>query len=202
VDSVLNEAKGYLLGAYNNIINVLMNERSKNEMKQSPFFSQIYQLLPIMIVCLITYVTSPTFDLQAVLGNKFISEIINHLLRFITYCGCQTEFYQILSESKTSLLVDVIYPFISTSPKEYQQMLDEPEEFVNLALDTVDKQQSDIPKTTAGTLLEMLCDHIDGSTTFISQIAIMIINHAVACQSGNQPNFQDPNNPYFLLKDI
>ena len=33
VDSVVNESKGYLLGAYNNIINVILNERSKNEAK-------------------------------------------------------------------------------------------------------------------------------------------------------------------------
>jgi hypothetical protein len=44
-------------------------------------------------------------------------------------------------------------------------MVDEPEEFVNLALDTIDKQESNVPKTAAAQVLEMYCDHIDGSTT-------------------------------------
>ena len=47
-------------------------------------------------------------------------------------------------------------------------MIDEPEEFVNLALDTVDKQESDVPKTAAATLVETLCDHIDGSTSLLA----------------------------------
>lgn len=59
-------------------------------------------------------------------------------------------------------------------------MTEEPEEFVNLALDTVDKQQSDIPKTSAAQLLEMLCDHIDGATTFITQISIAIIKNGIS----------------------
>ena len=58
---------------------------------------------------------------------------------------------------------------------EYLKMVDEPEEFVNLALDTIDKQESNIPKTAAASLLEIFCDHIDGSTTQISQIAILIV---------------------------
>ena len=47
-------------------------------------------------------------------------------------------------------------------------MIEQPEEFVNLALDTIDKQSSEIPKTAAAALLEVFCDHIDGSTSFIS----------------------------------
>ena len=47
-------------------------------------------------------------------------------------------------------------------------MKEDPEEFVNLALDTVDKQESDMPKTAAASLLETLCDHIDGSTSFLA----------------------------------
>lgn len=58
-------------------------------------------------------------------------------------------------------------------------MMEEPEEFVNLALDTIDKQSSDIPKTSAAALLEVFCDHIDGSTSFISQFCALIINQAV-----------------------
>ena len=72
-----------------------------------------------------------------------------------------------MSESKTSLLIDVILPMLHTSKKEIFMMADEPEEFVNLSLDTVDKQISDIPKTAAASLLETFCDHIDGCTSFI-----------------------------------
>ena len=39
---------------------------------------------------------------------------------------------------------------------------------MNIALDVVDKQEADLPKTAATTLLETLCDHIDGSTSYLA----------------------------------
>ena len=38
------------------------------------------------------------------------------------------------------MIVDVIFPLLCTTKEEYLQMIDEPQEFVSLALDTVDKQ--------------------------------------------------------------
>lgn len=81
-------------------------------------------------------------------------------------------------------------------------MVEEPEEFVNLALDTVDKQSSEVPKTAAAQLLEMLCDHIDGSTSFIAQLCAMVVNHAVAVLGGQGDSIGDPNSPYHILKEL
>lgn len=47
-------------------------------------------------------------------------------------------------------------------------MEEEPEEFIHLASDTVDKQASEILKTSTAGVIEMLSDHIDGCTTYIS----------------------------------
>ena len=63
---------------------------------------------------------------------------------------------------------------------EIEKMENDPEDFVNLSLDTIDKQQSGIVKTAAAGLLEMLSDHIDGCTTFSSQMAIIMINYSVS----------------------
>jgi len=61
------------------------------------------------------------------------------MMKFISIAGAQTEFYQVMSDSKTSLFIDVIFPFLTTSSSERKMMVEEPEEFVNLALDTIDK---------------------------------------------------------------
>lgn len=68
-----------------------------------------------------------------------LSNLVTQMLKFITLCGGQSEFYNVLSESKTSLLVDVLLPLIATSKREAAMMIEEPQEFVNLALDTIDK---------------------------------------------------------------
>lgn len=47
-------------------------------------------------------------------------------------------------------------------------MVKDPDSFINLALDTCDKQKSKIAKTQAAKLLEAICDNIDGAVSFIT----------------------------------
>lgn len=47
-------------------------------------------------------------------------------------------------------------------------MIKDPDEFVNLALDTCDKQSSKVVKTQGAKLLESICDNIDGAITFVT----------------------------------
>ena len=47
-------------------------------------------------------------------------------------------------------------------------MIEDPEQFVNLALDTCDKQSSKVVKTQGAKLLEAMCDNIDGAVSFVT----------------------------------
>lgn len=89
-------------------------------------------------------------------------------MKTLANAGSQTELYSLFSDTRVSFITDLVYPFLITSKKEYNDMQEQPEEFVNLALDTVDKQESDVPKTAAANLLETFCDHIDGSISFLA----------------------------------
>ena len=51
-------------------------------------------------------------------------------------------------------------------------MYDNPANFVSLALDTCDKQKSNIVKTQAAKLIEGLCDNIDGSVTLTTYFCV------------------------------
>jgi len=55
-------------------------------------------------------------------------------------------------------------------------MIEDPQNFVNLALDTCDKQASYVVKTQAAKLLEGLCDNIDGAVTLTSYFCIQSLN--------------------------
>jgi hypothetical protein len=59
----------------------------------------------------------------------------------------EKEFYNIYSHSYKLLLVHVALNFLKTSRSEYESMIKDPEQFVNLALDTCDKQNSKVVKT-------------------------------------------------------
>jgi len=71
-----------------------------------------------------------------------------------------------------NLILDVGLNFIKTTETERQDMFDNPQEFVNLALDTCDKQKSNTVKTQAAKLFEGLCDNIDGAVTLTSYFSI------------------------------
>ncbi|CAD8063570.1 unnamed protein product [Paramecium primaurelia] len=176
-DDKMNEIKSYILKSYMIIFQILLNTRNKSEVKKGPFGPYLNPITQLLLYSILTYTNSETTNV--ILNKPFLRNIITYILKLLANLGSQTEQYQIFSDSKVPLITDVIYPYLITSQQEYQKMNEEPEEFVNLALDTVDKQESDIPKTAAAQLLETLCDHIDGSTTFLANLAVIITQNAI-----------------------
>ena len=82
-----------------------------------------------------------------------------------------------------NLILDVGLNLIKTSESERQDMYDRPAEFVALALDTCDKQQSGIVKTQAAKLFEGLCDNIDGAVTYTSYFCLQALNMTLSKES-------------------
>ena len=71
-------------------------------------------------------------------------------------------------------------------------MYDNPQEFVNLALDTCDKQQSGTVKTQAAKLFEGLCDNIDGAVSLTSFFCIQALNMTLSKETSKEAlNFTD-----------
>lgn len=62
-------------------------------------------------------------------------------------------------------------------------MRKDPEQFMNLALDTCDKQKSLVIKTQGAKLLEAICDNIDGAVSFVTIFCCQAINYALADNS-------------------
>ncbi|CAD8078453.1 unnamed protein product [Paramecium sonneborni] len=188
-DNQLNEIKAQVLKIYFLSLQVLLNSRNKNEVKKGAFGPYLTTITQLLIYSLLSYVNNE--PIQQIQNKPFLGNIITYIMKLLANLGSQTEQYQLFSDSKISLITDAIYPFLITSQKEYQQMKDEPEEFVNLALDSVDKQQSDVPKTAAASLLETLCDHIDGSTTFLANLAVIISQHSINILSNTPMQFKE-----------
>lgn len=88
-------------------------------------------------------------------------ETLNHFLG-------EKEFYEIASSQYKDILVRVCLGLLKTSANEYEMMSTDPEQFVTLALDSCDKQQSRIVKTQAAKLIETICDNIDGAVSFVT----------------------------------
>lgn len=65
---------------------------------------------------------------------------------------------------------------LHTTKSEFEQMTKDPEQFVNLALDTCDKQKSRVIKTQGAKLLESFCDNIDGAVSFLTTLCCESLN--------------------------
>jgi hypothetical protein len=72
--------------------------------------------------------------------------------------------------------VSVCLNLIKTSEVEADLITEDASEFVNLAIDSCDKQKSETVKTHACKLLESMCDNIDGSTTLAALFCCNAIN--------------------------
>ncbi len=76
-----------------------------------------------------------------------------------------------------------------STEEERKLISDDPDEFVHLALDTCDKQQSQTTKTQAAKLLETISDHIDGVITYICFFCCQAISFALHHNKQNIEQF-------------
>lgn len=106
--------------------------------------------------------------MPAIVEEEDLANLLVEMIETLCIFIGEKEFYDIFSQSYKLLLVHVAMNFIKTSPSEFEQMTVDPEQFINLALDTCDKQNSKVIKTQGAKLLESLCDNIDGVVSFIT----------------------------------
>jgi hypothetical protein len=79
-------------------------------------------------------------DLEQLLDEETISNFVVEALENLSLTTLYDSFKEIFFRYLPNLVLDVGLNLIKTTESERQQMIDEPVEFVSLALDTCDKQ--------------------------------------------------------------
>jgi hypothetical protein len=102
-------------------------------------------LVPLMIQSLIIF--GQRTDIENLLDETTISNFIEEALENLSLTTSFDQFKDIFFRYLPNLILDVGLTLIKTTESERQDMYDKPQDFVNLALDTCDKQQSGIVKT-------------------------------------------------------
>ena len=138
-------------------------------------------LVPLMIQSLIIF--GQRTDLEQLLDEETISNFVEEALENLTLCTQYEQFKNIFFRFLPNLILDVGLNLIKTTESERQDMYDKPSDFVALALDCCDKQQSNIVKTQAAKLFEGLCDNIDGAVTYTSFFCIQALNMTLSKES-------------------
>jgi hypothetical protein len=103
----------------------------------------------------------------------------------------------------------VAFNLLRTQESEIELLQKDPDEFVQLALDTCDKQKSKIVKTQAAKLLEAMCDNVDGAVSFVTLFSCQSISLAMGSGSNSDGTVDSIEalheyfyqNDYLLYKD-
>lgn len=118
-------------------------------------------------------------DLEAICEEEIYADIIIEMLAMLVIFSGEKEFYDVVQSNFKPILISICLNFLKTMKSEFETIEDNPQDFVNLALDTCDKQQSETIKTNAAKLLESMCDNIDGAVSNITIFCCAAINTAL-----------------------
>jgi hypothetical protein len=146
MDNLVNVLKTKSLDCINLVLGVQNAEVTaliKN--KQQQFVNGMHNLIPIVIQSLIIF--GQRTDLEQLLEEDTISKFVIEMLELLCIATSIDEFGGIFFKSLHLLILDVGFNLIKTTENERLMMSEQPSEFVNLALDTCDKQKSRIVKT-------------------------------------------------------
>eukprot|EP00357_Protocruzia_adherens_P031356 CAMPEP_0114996878 /NCGR_PEP_ID=MMETSP0216-20121206/14576_1 /TAXON_ID=223996 /ORGANISM="Protocruzia adherens, Strain Boccale" /LENGTH=1103 /DNA_ID=CAMNT_0002361173 /DNA_START=31 /DNA_END=3342 /DNA_ORIENTATION=- len=183
LDSLLNDIKLRAFQILNLVISFTCDadyrDAAQCKLEQSPFLSLTSACVTLFMNSLLSLCSDPEIDLEKQLANKYIEPLVVECLKLLTKTAREREFYPAFAEHKKTLLVNVILVLLRAGRDECDKFTEDPDDFVALAVDACDKQKSDVYKTAAAELLELICDHIDGAITFISYFVCCTIDFAI-----------------------
>ena len=138
LDNIINQLKTKSLEC----INFLLKNKDKMcesliQQNQHQVLNGLSNLIPMMIQSLIIF--GQRSDLEQLLDEETISSFVVEALENLSLTTQYDNFKEIFFRFLPNLVLDVGLNLIKTTETERQQMYDDPQEFVNLALDTCDK---------------------------------------------------------------
>lgn len=164
------------MSCINKIFRYLVDTCTQSIKTQSPFFKSMDIFVSGCISTLISTIKKENYEVIS--EEPVASELLVECVELLCIVVGEKEVYDIFAHNYPKLLVDVAFVMMRTTASELLQMTKDAEQFINLALDTCDKQKSEVIKTQGAKLLESICDNIDGSVSFATQFSCWAINKA------------------------
>jgi len=148
------------------------------------------KFLPLYLICLsmkgdlielLTNIVKSKYNSENGLvfdNQNTVEKIVLDIIGFMKNMLEDPMYSKEIMQYKEILITDIIFPMLRTTKEECENLIKDPDNFVSLAQDTCDVQKSKILKTEAASLLETVCEQLDGSLSFLSHLITDLINHA------------------------
>jgi hypothetical protein len=166
LDDLVNKMKSLALEVLNHVLKYIFEKVPNSVKKKSPFLPKSIQFCPFLAHSLIA--VGQRADILTLVENEVFGDLIVEAIETLVYYSGEPEFQDDLIKASRPLLVHVAFNLLRTQQSELNIMQADADEFVQLALDTCDKQKSRIVKTQAAKLLEAMCDNVDGAVSFVT----------------------------------
>lgn len=184
LDLHINKLKDRSIDFVNCIFKHVYSSSLASKMPASPFREYCVLNAPLAMSSLASACATEYDKLEETLANPAIHKLLASLMRMLCNMLEDHNFYPLFSATKHKLMSDIVLVMLRTTKKEKDWIATDPQNFVNLALDVCEKQESETCKTEAAKLLEALCDHIDGCLTLVTILCTQTIQYA--CKGGLQ----------------
>lgn len=180
ISSCINKIKEKMLDVFHKVLNYIHTSTTKEEWLTSKFYQYVPQLSEILFKSLDKISTITGQNIQDIFSDQSVHSLYVNCMKCLSLIGGFEVFGDTLLQFQKFTL-DILFPLLKTSNKELEDFKCNPEEFVNLALDTCEKQFSKIFKTAAASYLEVMADNIDGYLTFVVKICAEAIDFSFQC---------------------
>ncbi len=179
-DDIFNTAKGKTLEFANALIEHVHHTAGK--LDTLPLFEYCKTVGPQALLSLGATCVKEHDKLEERLAKCEVGRVLAGLMRLLSGLLTDGGFYGLFVTSNRSIIVDILLVLLRSSEKDHKAMQSDPENFVNLAVDTCDKQCSETYKTEAARLLRNVCERVDGCLSFTSVFCGETIKYA--CRDG------------------
>ena len=144
----------------------------------SPFINVVISILEPLLINLLQLST----EVELASGNEAMNNFIIEAMDIASKCCGESTFFPVFLQYFKFLITKLIPNALHLTSLDKEQVLQSPNEFVDAGFDICERQESETVKTTAAKLLEILCDNIDGSLTFLVNTILTLL---VSTLSGN-----------------
>lgn len=137
LDSILNQTKMKVFGCLSFMLKYIFVEMMVEETLLAPIACKMVLLLPHLIESGKLFAIDP--QLNQMMQDENYSDLMVELLDVLIITSEQQQYQDIFIANKAKILVSLCLNLMKTSETEAELILEDPQEFVNLAIDSCDK---------------------------------------------------------------
>lgn len=188
LDNLINETKSISLKILNFLIKMCLRLNCETRLMGNNLVYMQYMIITL------NWAASKEDWYDYLSSEDHIRSIVVALLENISLCTKSPIYGDLLARTRAKMIAEVIMIFLCSPEKEKDDALDNPNEFLNLAIDVWDKQESETVKSQAAKCLEALCWKVDGCVSFTAMFCIQ----AIDCYA-NKNHLSLENRKHYLI---